>query len=85
MSNVEHLRIKENLVSDYDRYYLSLEDLLVGATNALLYIVLISIAFYNSVALLIVATPFAFVVPFFNKDDYVKKRKEKLLNEFKDF
>lgn len=84
-SNVEHLRIKENLVSDYDKYYLSLEDLLVGATNALVYIVLISIAFYNSVALLIVAVPVAFIIPFFNKDEYIKKRKEKLLNEFKDF
>ena len=80
-----HLRIRENLISDYDKYYLSLEDLLAGASNTLIYIVLISIAFYNSCTLLILAVPFAFIIPFFNKDEFIKKRKEKLLNEFKDF
>ena len=84
-SNVAHLRIRENLISDYDKYYLSLEDLLAGASNTLIYIVLISIAFYNSFTLLILAVPFAFIIPFFNKDEFIKKRKEKLLNEFKDF
>ena len=84
-SNVEHLRIKENLISDYDVYYLTLEDVFKGVANALIYIVLICIAFYNSVTLLIILVPFAFVIPFFNKAELMKKRKEKLLNEFKDF
>lgn len=84
-SNVAHLKIKENLIADYDIYFLSLEDLFAGAVNVMMYIVLICIAFYNSVAMLVVAMPFAFVIPFFNKKDLIKKRKEKLLNEFKDF
>ena len=84
-SNVAHLRIKENLISDYDNYYLSLEDLLTGAANVMLYMVLICVAFYNSITLLIVISPFAFVIPFFNKTALIKNRKEKLLNEFKDF
>lgn len=84
-SNVEHLKIKENLISDYDIYYLSLEDLLTGALNVIIYMVLICIAFYNSITLLIIILPFAFVIPFFNKVNLIKNRKEKLLNEFKDF
>lgn len=84
-SNVAHLKIKENLIADYDVYYLSLEDLFTGAANATMYIVLICIAFYNSIAMLVITIPFAFIIPFFNKKDLIKKRKEKLLNEFKDF
>ena len=84
-SNVAHLRIKENLISDYDNYYLSLEDLLTGTANVMLYMVLICVAFYNSITLLIIISPFAFVIPFFNKTALIKNRKEKLLNEFKDF
>ena len=84
-SNVAHLRIKESLISDYDIYYLSIEDVLKGAVNALIYIVLICIAFYNSMTLLILLVPLSCIIPFFNKKDLIKKRKEKLLNEFKDF
>ena len=84
-SNVEHLRIKENLISDYDKYYLTMEDLLTSAMHIGLYIVLICVAFYNSRILLIILLPFAFVIPFFEKEQFIKKRKEKLLLEFKDF
>lgn len=84
-SNVEHLRIKENLISDYNVYYLSVEDLLMSSMNVMLYIVLIAVAFYDSKVLLIILTPLAIIIPFFEKDKFVKKRKEKLLNEFKDF
>lgn len=83
--NVEHLKIKENLICDYDEYYLSMEDLLVNAAKTSLYIILICVAFYNSVAMLIILLPFSFVVPFFKKKEFIKKRKEKLLLEFKDF
>lgn len=84
-SNVEHLKIKENLISDYDKYYLSMEDLVTSAANVALYIVLICVAFYDSRVLLVVTLPLSFVIPFFEKDQFIKKRKEKLLNEFKDF
>ena len=84
-SNVEHLRIQENLITDYDVYYLTIEDLLNGAINAMLYAILISIAFYNSIVVLIISIPIAIAFPFFIKDKYIKKRKEKLLMEFKDF
>ena len=47
-SNVEHLKIKENLISDYDKYYLSMEDLFTSAASVALYIVLICVAFYDS-------------------------------------
>ena len=84
-SNVEHLKIKENLISDYDTYYLSMEDLIGSAINVALYIVLICVAFYDSKLLLIITLPLALVIPFFDKSNFIKKRKEKLLNEFKDY
>ena len=80
-----HLKIQENLISDYDVYYLSTEDLVSGALNASVYAVLISIAFYNSIVVLIISIPIAIVFPFFMKKEYIKKRKDKLLSEFKDF
>ena len=83
--NVEHLRTKENLINDYDIYFLSVEDLITSAVNVALYIVLICVAFYDSKILLILLLPLSFVIPFFDKDSFIKKRKEKLLNEFKDF
>ncbi len=83
--NVAHLRTPENLISDYDVYYLNLEDLISSSLNVMLYIVLISVAFYNSIVVLILLTPLALVFPFFTKLDLIKKRKEKLLLEFKDF
>ena len=83
--NVEHLRIKENLISDYNVYYLSIEDLITSAINVALYIVLISVAFYDSKILLVLLLPLSFVIPFFDKESFIKKRNEKLLNEFKDF
>ena len=82
---MEHLKIKENLIANYDEYYLSIEDLITSSLNILLYIVLISVAFYDSKILLFVLSPLSLVIPFFNKDDFVNKRKEKLLCEFKDF
>ncbi|MBR4314776.1 MAG: type II secretion system protein F [Lachnospiraceae bacterium] len=82
---MEHLKTRENLISDYDKYYLSMEDLITSAANVALYIVLICVAFYDSKILLVIAIPLSFVIPFFEKDQFIKKRKEKLLNEFKDF
>ena len=84
-SNVAHLKIKENLISDYDTYYLSIEDLMTNAVQVATYIVLIAIAFYNSMLLLVITLPLSVVIPFFQKTELIKKRKEKLLNEFKDF
>ncbi len=84
-SNVAHLKIKENLISDYDTYYLSIEDLMTNAVQVATYIVLIAIAFYNSMLLLVITLPLSVVIPFYQKTELIKKRKEKLLNEFKDF
>lgn len=84
-SNVTHLKIQENLILDYDEYYLSIEDLIVNALKVATYIFLICIAFYNSLVLLILTLPLAVVIPFFEKAELIKKRKEKLLNEYKDF
>lgn len=84
-SNVAHLKIKENLISDYDTYYLSIEDLMTNAVQVATYIVLIAIAFYNNMLLLVITLPLSVVIPFFQKTELIKKRKEKLLNEFKDF
>ena len=84
-SNVAHLKIKENLISDYDTYYLSIEDLMTNAVQVATYVVLIAIAFYNSMFLLVIILPLSVVIPFFQKTELIKKRKEKLLNEFKDF
>lgn len=84
-SNVAHLKIKENLLSDYDTYYLSIEDLMTNAVQVATYIVLIAIAFYNSMLLLVITLPLSVVIPFYQKTELIKKRKEKLLNEFKDF
>lgn len=84
-SNVTHLRTRENLIYDYNVYYLTIEDLINGALNASIYSVLISIAFYNSIFVLFISIPIAIIFPFFMKDEYIKKRKDKLLLEFKDF
>ena len=83
--NVTRLKIPENLVSDYDEYYLTIDDLVNSSLNALLYAVLIAIAFYNSMLVLLLSIPIAIVFPFFDKKEFIKKRKEKLLIEFKDF
>ena len=83
--NVTRLKIPENLISDYNTYYITIEDLVKGGANASLYACLISIAFYNSIMMLFISIPIAIMSPFFMKDEYVKKRKDKLLLEFKDF
>lgn len=83
--NVAHLKIKENLINDYNEYYLSFEDVINQSLKCILYIVLVSIAFYNSIILLVILIPFSFIYPFFTKSELIKKRKDKLLLEFKDF
>ena len=83
--NVTRLKIPENLIYDYDIYYLTIEDLISNTLNALLYVVLIAVAFYNSIVVLIIGIPIAIIFPFFNKEEFIKERKEKLLVEFKDF
>ena len=83
--NVTRLKIPENLVYDYDIYYLTIEDLISSSLNTLLYLVLIAVAFYNSIVILIISIPIAVIFPFFNKKEFIKRRKEKLLIEFKDF
>lgn len=83
--NLTHLKIKENYIADYDKYYLSFDDLLKLGVKTFIYIFLICIAFYKSILLLLVLLPFSLVYPFFCKKELTKKRKDKLLLEFKDF
>ena len=80
-----HLKIQENLISDYNVYYLTIEDLINSAMHLMLYVILIAIAFYDSIIVLCIGIPIAILFPFFSKDDFIKKRKDKLLIEFKDF
>lgn len=84
-SNVTHLKIKENYISDYDIYYLDIKDLIINSGKTAMYIVLICVAFYNSFFLLVVLLPFSLVCPFLQKEKFIKARKDKLLLEFKDF
>ena len=79
------LKTQENLICDYNVYFLSIEDFISSALKTLLYVVLISVAFYNSVFILVLLLPVAIVYPFFNKEEFIKNRKKKLLMEFKDF
>lgn len=83
--NATNLKTKENLISNYNVYYLSMEDLIKSAGKTLLYIFLICISFYKSIFLLIILLPISIVYPFFLKESFIKKRKDKLLLEFKDF
>lgn len=85
LQDVEHLKIRESLISDYDIYYLNMNDLLVNGLKTAVYIFLICVAFYNSIVLLIISLPFSLVYPFLEKEEFIKKRKDKLLLEFKDF
>lgn len=84
-SNVIHLKTQESLISDYDNYYITIQDLFKYGIIAFGYIFLICISFYRSVPLLIFLSPIAVLYPFFIRKELAKKRKEKLLLEFKDF
>lgn len=85
LKNVRNLKTQEKLICDYDEYYLNINDFSELFLKNLFLITLISIAFYNSYVLIIVLLPVCLIIPFYNKNELIKKRKNMLLNQFKDF
>ena len=83
--NVQNLKIQEKLINDYDEYYLDIKDYVELFFKSMLLVTLISIAFYNSIILITLLLPVCLILPFFNKNDLIVKRKNILLNQFKDF
>lgn len=85
LKNVQSLKIQEKLISDYDDYKLNIKDFTELFIKSLFMVILISIAFYNSYILIFMLLPVCLIIPFFDKNELIKKRKDKLLNQFKDF
>lgn len=85
LENVTHLKIQKNLIDDYDVYYLNYKDLIEYALKAMGLSFLVCISFYNSKLLFILLIPLCIIYPFFLKELLIKKRKNKLIHEFKDF
>lgn len=83
--NVRNLKTPEKLIYDYDEYYLNIKDFMELFFKFMFLTILISIAFYNSYVLIIVLLPICLIIPFYSKNDLIKKRKNILLNQFKDF
>lgn len=85
LENVTHLKIQKNLIDDYDVYYLNYKDLIEYALKAMGFCFLVCISFYNSKLLFILLIPLCIIYPFCLKELLIKKRKNKLIHEFKDF
>lgn len=85
LENVTHLKTQKNLIDDYDIYYLNYKDLIEHSIKAMGFCFLVCISFYNSKLLFIILLPVCVVYPFFLKKLLVKKRKNELIHEFKDF
>ena len=85
LKNVTNLKTQENLIKDYDVYYLSVKDILREGSKAVLILFLIALTFYKSKIIFILFLPMCFIYPFLTKKDLIDKRKRKLLIEFKDF
>lgn len=69
---------------DYRTYKLNLKDLIIESTKALIFILLVSYTFYNSLLLFIILTPLCTIYPFLSIKKLCVKRENKLLLEFKD-
>ncbi|MCQ2609367.1 MAG: type II secretion system F family protein [Lachnospiraceae bacterium] len=85
LKNLTNLKIQENLIQDYDVYYLTYKDLCIEGVKIYGFCLLVCISFFRSVWLCILCIPFSIIYPFFRKEIFIDKRKEKLLTEFKDF
>ena len=83
--NVTNLLIKENLISDYEEYYLNINDYSILFIKIVIFMNLISYCFYNNILLVILFFPFCIIFPFTQKEILKEKRNNKLLLEFKDF
>ena len=85
LENITHLKTQKSLIDDYDLYYLSYKDLIEHSLKALGFTFLVSVSFYNSMILFAMLIPICVIYPFFLKKILIKKRKNELIHEFKDF
>lgn len=85
LENVTHLKTQKSLIDDYDVYYLNYKDLIEHLVKAMGFSFLVCISFYNSKALFLLLIPVYIVYPFLLKRFLVKKRKNELIHQFKDF
>lgn len=77
-------KTQKNYLIDYRTYKLTKKDFLLESLKALVFICLISYAFYRSLILFFVLSPISLVYPFFSINKLSEKRRNKLLVEFKD-
>ena len=84
MSNVDLSKTHTNSPIDYKTYKLNLKDLIIESTKALVFILLVSYTFYNSLLLFIILAPLCIIYPFLSIKKLCVKRENKLLLEFKD-
>ena len=80
-----NLKTPEKQIINYDIYYLTLRDLFENAIKFFILVFFAIAAFYKSFILIIFAIPVSFIYPFCIKKQLIKKRKNILLLEFKDF
>ena len=85
LENITHLKTQKNLIDDYDVYYLNYKDLIEHSLKAIGFTLLVCISFYNSMILFVLLIPICVIYPFFLKKLLIKKRKNELIHEFKDF
>ena len=77
-------KTQKNYLIDYKTYKLTKKDFLIESLKALVFIALVSYAFYRSLILFFILSPISFIYPFFTIDKLAEKRRNKLLLEFKD-
>lgn len=87
MSKGRKSSLKESLnrqESDYNRYSFSIPEYLQLSGIAFIYLAAFIYVFYRSLILFLICLPFIFAYPFFKKAELIKKRKQRLLTEFKE-
>ncbi len=81
---MEFLGTQKNCLIDYKVYKLTKKDIIIHGAKALIFIALVSYAFYRSTILFIILSPLSLIYPFLIIQKLAKKRQNKLLLEFKD-
>ena len=80
-----NLKTQKSLIDDYDIYFLTYKDLIELSIKAIAFCFLACFSFYKSMVLFLLLIPCSIIYPFFLKKMLIKKRKNKLIYEFKDF